>query len=167
MPAIIDSAPECVTSVEGAKPADDSADFIIQAAYEKCAGHHDLRPRQHVRGGGRRRDDGYMVLTWIGIIVMVVAIVAWMVYEDRRLRGHARGSASGRSRSSPAATTDERRPLMASQGRAAGVRSGSRRCRRTTSGFELAMLALSVICMIVVLVIVLFTGLGNEFRPKA
>ena len=38
MPAIIDSAPDCVTSVAGAKPADDSADFILQAAYEKCAG---------------------------------------------------------------------------------------------------------------------------------
>ncbi len=34
-------------------------------------------------------------------------------------------------------------------------------------GFELAVLAISVICMIVVLVIVLFTGLGTEFRPKA
>jgi hypothetical protein len=32
-------------------------------------------------------------------------------------------------------------------------------------GFELAMLAISVLCVIVVLVIVLFTNLGNEFRP--
>jgi hypothetical protein len=31
--------------------------------------------------------------------------------------------------------------------------------------FELAMLAISVICMIIVLVIVLFTNLGTEFRP--
>jgi hypothetical protein len=31
--------------------------------------------------------------------------------------------------------------------------------------FELAMLALSIVCIIVVLVIVLFTSLGNEFRP--
>ena len=31
--------------------------------------------------------------------------------------------------------------------------------------FELAMLALSIACMIVVLVIVLFTGIGDEFRP--
>jgi hypothetical protein len=31
--------------------------------------------------------------------------------------------------------------------------------------FEVAMLALSVVCMIVVLVIVLFTNIGNEFRP--
>ena len=38
MPAIIDSAPDCVANVAGATPADDSADFIIQAAYEKCAG---------------------------------------------------------------------------------------------------------------------------------
>ena len=38
MPAIIDSAPDCVASVAGAKPADDSADFILQAAYDKCAG---------------------------------------------------------------------------------------------------------------------------------
>ncbi len=31
--------------------------------------------------------------------------------------------------------------------------------------FEVAMLALSLLCMIVVLVIVLFTNIGNEFRP--
>jgi hypothetical protein len=33
--------------------------------------------------------------------------------------------------------------------------------------FELAMIAISIICAIVVLVIVLFTGIGTEFRPKA
>jgi hypothetical protein len=33
--------------------------------------------------------------------------------------------------------------------------------------FEMAMLAISIICAIVVLVIVLFTGMGNEFRPTA
>ena len=32
-------------------------------------------------------------------------------------------------------------------------------------GFEIAMLAISVLCMIIVLVIVLFTNLGNEFCP--
>ena len=32
-------------------------------------------------------------------------------------------------------------------------------------GFEVAMLALSIICAIVVLVIVLFTNIGTEFRP--
>lgn len=33
--------------------------------------------------------------------------------------------------------------------------------------FEVAMLAISIICVIVVLVIVLFTNIGNEFRPTA
>jgi hypothetical protein len=32
-------------------------------------------------------------------------------------------------------------------------------------GFEMAMLAICIICAIVVLVIVLFTGIGNETRP--
>lgn len=32
-------------------------------------------------------------------------------------------------------------------------------------GFETAMLAISILCVIIVLVIVLFTNMGNEFRP--
>ena len=32
-------------------------------------------------------------------------------------------------------------------------------------GFEMAMLAIAIICAIVMLVIVLFTSIGNEFRP--
>jgi hypothetical protein len=31
--------------------------------------------------------------------------------------------------------------------------------------FEVAMLAISIACVIIVLIIVLFTDLGNEFRP--
>jgi hypothetical protein len=31
--------------------------------------------------------------------------------------------------------------------------------------FEVAMLAISILCAIIVLVIVLFTNMGNEFRP--
>jgi hypothetical protein len=33
--------------------------------------------------------------------------------------------------------------------------------------FELAMLAISILCVIIVLVIVLFTNIGTEFRPTA
>ena len=33
--------------------------------------------------------------------------------------------------------------------------------------FEMAMLAIAVLCAIVVLVIVLFTDIGNTFRPSA
>jgi hypothetical protein len=33
--------------------------------------------------------------------------------------------------------------------------------------FELVMLGLSILCMVIVLVILLFTNLGTEFRPTA
>jgi hypothetical protein len=36
-----------------------------------------------------------------------------------------------------------------------------------SKSFEYAMLAFAIICAIVVLVIVLFTNIGNEFRPTA
>jgi len=32
-------------------------------------------------------------------------------------------------------------------------------------GFEIAMIALSIICIVIVLVILLATNIGNEFRP--
>ena len=31
--------------------------------------------------------------------------------------------------------------------------------------FEIAVLAISILCAIIVLVILLFTNMGNEFRP--
>jgi hypothetical protein len=88
MPAIIDSAPDCVTSVAGAKPADDSADFILQAAYEKCAGIMTFGPGSTYGEDGAGAAGAYMVLTVIGIAVMVLAVVAWILYEDRQLRKH-------------------------------------------------------------------------------
>jgi hypothetical protein len=89
MPAIIDSAPSCVTSVSGAKPADDSADFIIQAAYEKCAGFMTFGPGSTYGEDGAGAATAYYLLTWIGIAVTVIALVAWVTYEDRRLMRHA------------------------------------------------------------------------------
>ena len=86
MPAIIDSAPDCVTSVAGAKPADDSADFIIQAGYEKCAGFMTFGPGSTYGDEGSGAAGAYYVLTVIGIIVTIVVIVGWVIYEDRKLR---------------------------------------------------------------------------------
>ena len=56
---------------------------------------------------------------------------------------------------------------MASQGRGRGRQIEFAPLQTHNRGFEVAMLALSIICVIVVLVVVLFTGLGDEFRPKA
>ncbi len=96
MPGIIDSAPSCITNVDGAQPADDSADFIIQAAYEKCAGIMTFGPGSTYGEEGAAAAGSYYVLTWLGIIAMVVALVAWVVYENRRLIAHALRLSEGR-----------------------------------------------------------------------
>jgi hypothetical protein len=88
VPAIIDSAPSCIVHINGAKPADDSADFILQAAYAKCQGIMTFGPGSTYGEDGAGAHGAYMVLTWIGIIVMVAVIVAWVLYEDRRLWRH-------------------------------------------------------------------------------
>lgn len=96
MPGIIDSAPDCITDVNGAEPADDSADFIIQAAYEECAGIMTFGPGTTYGEEGEAANTIYYVVTWIGIAFMVAALVAWVVYENRRLIAHALRLSSGR-----------------------------------------------------------------------
>jgi NADH:ubiquinone oxidoreductase subunit H len=34
---------------------------------------------------GQGAETLYMILTWVGIVVMVVVLVAWVLYENRRL----------------------------------------------------------------------------------
>ena len=106
MPGIINSAPDCITHVSGAKPADDSADFILQAAYAKCQGIMTFGPGSTYGKDGVGAHGAYMVLTWIGIVVMVVVIVAWVLYEDRRLWGHVE-RIQQRTRGGPAAGVTE------------------------------------------------------------
>ncbi|MEA2331602.1 MAG: hypothetical protein QOH58_1740 [Thermoleophilaceae bacterium] len=97
MPGIINSAPDCVTHVEGAKPADDTADFIIQANYQDCAGFMTFGPGSTYGEEGAGAAGTYMVLTWLGIAVMVIVFVAWIVYENRRLVEYAALKALGRT----------------------------------------------------------------------
>jgi hypothetical protein len=85
MPAIIDSAPDCITHIAGAKPPDDSADFILQKAYENCAGIMTFGPGSTYGDEGTGAAGSYMVLTWIGIAVMVAVLVYWVIWENRRL----------------------------------------------------------------------------------
>jgi|SRR5215204_792200 len=89
MPLLIDSAPDCITNVTGAKPADDSADFIIQAAYEKCAGIMTFGQGSTYGAEGAAATTQYYILTWIGIIVCLGVIALWVLFEDRRLWQHA------------------------------------------------------------------------------
>jgi hypothetical protein len=111
MPAIIDSAPSCIAHVSGAKPADDSADFIIQAAYEKCAGIMTFGPGSTYGDGGAAAPTSYYVLTWIGIIVCIGVIVAWIIVEDRRLVAHALRLSTGAREGPPGPGPVPPRPL--------------------------------------------------------
>jgi hypothetical protein len=88
MPAVINSSPDCVVSREGAKPADDSADFILQANYEDCAGFGTFMPGSTYGDEGSGAETAYMILTWLGIVVTVTVLVAWVLYENRQLVLH-------------------------------------------------------------------------------
>ena len=87
MPGIINSAPDCVTHAAGSEKArvDDSADFILQADYENCAGFMTFGPGSTYGDEGSGAESIYMILTWLGIVVMVAVLVAWVMYENRRL----------------------------------------------------------------------------------
>lgn len=87
MALIIDSAPDCVTHAAGSESArvDDSADFILQADYENCAGFMTFGPGSTYGDEGSGAETIYMIVTWLGIVVMLAVLVAWVVYENRRL----------------------------------------------------------------------------------
>ena len=116
---------------------------------------------------GSSAETLYMILTWLGIVVMVLVLVAWVVYENRRLIQAVAGWGGDRE-SSGRATAPARR-----SGRHANmINNGSSKrqieflpLQTHKKSFEYAMLAISILCAIVVLVIVLFTNIGTEFRP--
>jgi hypothetical protein len=87
MPGIIDSSPDCVVQAAGSEKArvDDAADFILQADYDKCAGFMTFGPGSTYGEDGSGADTVYMIVTWLGIAVMLVVLVAWVLYENRRL----------------------------------------------------------------------------------
>jgi hypothetical protein len=96
MPAIINSAPDCVVHKEGAN-ADDIADFILQDNYTDCAGFMTFGPGSTYGDGGAGAAGSYMVLTWIGIAFMVIVFVAWVAFENRRVLEFAVSNALGRA----------------------------------------------------------------------
>ncbi len=88
MPLLIDSSPDCVVQREGATPADDSLDFILQDRYADCAGFGTFMPGSTYGEEGSSAETLYYILTWLGIIVTVAFLIAWIVYENRQLIGH-------------------------------------------------------------------------------
>ena len=84
MPGIIDSAPDCVVHKEHFS-GDDLADFVLQDNYTDCAGFGTFMPGSTYGEDGSGAETAYMILTWVGIVVMVAVLVAWVLYENRRL----------------------------------------------------------------------------------
>jgi hypothetical protein len=104
MPALIDSSPSCVTSDTGSEAArvEDSADFILQANYQDCAGFGTFMPGSTYGDEGTGAETAYMVLTWLGIAVTLLVLVAWVLYENRRLIEYSlRGRALDRGEGPP------------------------------------------------------------------
>jgi hypothetical protein len=101
MPLLIDSAPDCIVSREGATPADDSADFILQARYEDCAGFMTFGPGSTFGDEGAAAATSYYVLFWIGAAVMVAVFLAWLLVENRTLVSYAARNALGRGDGTP------------------------------------------------------------------
>ena len=105
MPLLIESAPDCITHVEGAKPADDSADFILQANYQDCAGFMTFGPGSTYGDEGAAAATSYYFLIWIGAAVMVAVFIAWVIVENRTLVSYAARNALARCDGTPPTAT--------------------------------------------------------------
>ena len=105
MALLIDSAPKCVQNVANSAPdAADTADFIVQAAYEKCAGIMTFGPGSTYGAEGVGATTAYYVLTALGAAFMVVSLIAWVVFENRRLASHTERLIARESKSQPPAS---------------------------------------------------------------
>lgn len=103
MPALIDSAPDCVVSeeVDGTDEAsvtasgEDSADFVVGDNYfseeTPCAGFMTFGPGSTYGEEGTGAEGAYMALTWIGIVAMIGALALWTFLENLRLNRYVKG----------------------------------------------------------------------------
>src|SRR3954471_16491043 len=90
MPLLINSAPDCITHNEGAS-AKDLADFVLQNNFKDCAGFGTFMPGSTYGPDGKGAESLYMIVTWVGIVVMVAVLGAWVIYETGGLVAAAAG----------------------------------------------------------------------------
>ncbi len=114
MPLLIDSAPACVKSaaaVGNSSPdAADTADYIVQAPYADCAGFMTFGPGSTYGPDGLAAATSYYVLTGIGFAFMVIVLIYWCVFENRRLLGFVSRLGSGRAALAPSPVAHEADP---------------------------------------------------------
>src|SRR3954451_21159776 len=84
MPLLINSAADCITHGEHYS-GKDAADFIINDNFKDCSGFGTFMPGSTYGDDGSGATTLYMIVTWVGIVVMIAVLVAWVIYENRRL----------------------------------------------------------------------------------
>jgi hypothetical protein len=94
VPAVINSAPDCVVSQEGYSE-EDIADFILNDNYADCAGFMTFGPGSTYGEEGVAAATSYYILTWVGIAFTIVVIIAWFWYEHRELMAYAANRVRG------------------------------------------------------------------------
>ena len=67
-------------------------DFVVGDNYfteeSPCAGFMTFGPGSTYGEEGTGAEGAYMALTWIGIAFMVIALLGWIIYENKRLQSY-------------------------------------------------------------------------------
>jgi hypothetical protein len=79
-----DSAPDCIQHGVAGAPYPN-----VYPPYEKCADFFTFGPGSTINTFSDGVSTSYWILTAIGFIVMVAALVGWVVTEDRKLKRQA------------------------------------------------------------------------------
>jgi hypothetical protein len=79
-----DSAPDCIQSGVTGSPYPN-----VYAPYEKCSDFFTFGPGSTINTFSDGVATSYWILTAIGFAVMICALVAWVVTEDRKLKRQA------------------------------------------------------------------------------
>ena len=94
---LINSAPDCVTSAAGAENAARRQRRLHPAGQLPGLRRvHDVWPGLHLRRGRLGAETLYMILTWAGIIVTLVALAAWVCTRTASWSGMSRGLRTAR-----------------------------------------------------------------------
>ena len=78
------TAPDCIQHGISGSPYPN-----VYAPYEKCADFFTFGPGSTINTATDGVATSYWILTAIGFIVMCIALIGWVVSEDRKLRRQA------------------------------------------------------------------------------
>ena len=161
MPAIIDSAPDCVSSDPGTQEARvaDSGDFVLGDPYQDCAGFMTFGPGSTYGPEG----VGAETPTWSS-----PGSGSWS-WSSCWSAGSSTRIAAWSDTLPPAFAPVVRRRRQPLRHRRRSCMNGKQiefpPKQTHVKSFERAMLIISILCVMIVLIVVFGTNIGDEFRP--